>query len=384
MGQVALTVVVIVGMGLMIQSFRALTVAPLGFEPRGVLTLRLALPRGQYADGVAVREFYRMLEERVKSLPGVTAFAASSRMVLSGAGPLQTFAYDEETARNWESATADWREISPGFFKALGSVMVAGREFDEGDSGLGAPRRLVIDTALARRAFPGRSGVGERLQIDPDGGPNSLAEVVGVVSPLSLQSIGGSVMPQMYQPGSYSRLRTSVMIRTTGDPKELIGPVGREIRALSRDAAIQEVLTMDDVVSKALLPTRLAATLMSVFGLVSLALAGLGIYAALGYSVNQRVRELGIRMALGETPRGLRASVLSHGLRLVAGSVVLGLAASAVLSRLAQISFHGISWADPWAYLGTVPILGAVAVAAAWIPASRAAQVDPLKALRHE
>jgi putative ABC transport system permease protein len=383
-GQVALAVIVVVGTGFMIRSLRALLEVPLGFEPRGVLTLRLALPRSAYADGAAVTEFFRLLEERVKALPGVVSMAGMSRMVLTGAGPLQTFAYDEETAKNWESATADWREVSPGFFRAMGSTIVAGREFEDADTHAGVPRRIVIDTALARRAFPGRAGVGERLQLDPDGGPTAFAEVIGVVSPLSLQGIVGPTMPQIYQPGIYSRLRTSLLIRTSADPKALAPAVRRELHALSKELAIQDVRVLDEVVSEALLPARLAATLMSVFGVVSVLLAGLGIYAALAYSVGQRVRELGIRIALGETPWSLKASVLSQGMRLVALSLVAGLVVSMLLSAFARAAFFGVHWADPVAYGGAILVLVVVAMTATWVPAARAARVDVLRALRHD
>ncbi|MBX7184144.1 MAG: ABC transporter permease [Vicinamibacteria bacterium] len=383
-GQVALAVVVVVGTGFMIRSFRALIDVPLGFEPRGMLTLRLALPRAQYPDAAAAREFYRQLEERLKGLPGVVSMAGMSRMVLSGAGPLQTFAYDEETARNWESRTADYREVSPGFFQAMGGTIVSGREFEDADAQEGAPRRLVIDTLLAQQAFPGRDAVGQRLQLEPEGRPSDFAEVIGVVAPLSLQGIVATTMPQLFQPGIYTRMRSSVLIRTTGDPKDLVAAVRREVNALSRDAAVQEVRTMDEVVFEALLPTRLAAGLMSVFGVVSVLLAGLGIYAALAYSVSQRIRELGIRIALGETPRSLKTRVLSQGLRLVGISLCLGTLVSAALSASARVTFYGVHWTDPVAYAGAIVLLVAVAMTACWIPAARAARVDPLRALRHE
>jgi putative ABC transport system permease protein len=383
-GQVALAVVVVVGPGFMIQSFRALVEVPLGFEPRGMVTLRLALPRSQFPDGYAARAFYRQMEERLLGHPGVVSMAGMSRMVLTGAGPLQTFAYDEETARNWESATADWREVSPGFFRAMGATLVAGREFEEADAEPKAPRRVIIDTALAKRAFPGRSGVGEKLQLDPDGGPTAFAEVVGVIAPLSLQGIVGSTMPQLYQPAAYFRLRSSLLVRTTGDRDELLSAIRGDVQALSKEAAVQELRTMDDVVGEALLPTRLAAALMSVFGLISVALAGLGIYAALAYAVSQRVRELGIRIALGETPWSLKARVLGQGLRLVGLSLLLGTLVSVLLSASARVTFYGVRWSDPAAYCASVVLLVMVALTACWVPASRASRVDPLRALRHE
>ena len=383
-GQVALAVTVVVGTGLMIQSFRALVEVSPGFEPRGLLTMRVALPKPDHPDARAVREFYRQLEQRVLALPGVTAMGAVSLLPLAGAGPLQTFAYDEETARNWESATADYRRISPGFFRAMGAPLLEGREFDEKDiDAVGAPRPIVVDTVLARRAFPGRSAVGQRLQIEPEG-PSAFAEIVGVVAPLSLQGIKGSPMPQIYEPDINSRLRASLLIRSTTPPEDLAAAVRQTLLDLSPGIAIQEVRSMDDIMAEALAPTRLAAALMSVFGMVSVALAGLGLYSALAYSVSQRTRELGIRIALGETPWSLKARVLSQGLRLVAISVAIGALAAIVLTASARASFYGVHFADPRVYVVATVLLVMVAVAACWIPATRASRIDPLRALRHD
>lgn len=383
-GQVSLAVIVVVGTGLMVQSFRALAEVRPGFEPGGLLTLRLALPRGLFSDSLAVRDFYRQLEERVLGLPGVTSMGAMSLLPLAGAGPLQTYAYDEETARNWESATADYRRVSPGFFRTMGATLVAGREFNASDiDAVGSPRRVIIDTALARRAFQGGPALGRRLQLEP-AGPSAFAEVVGVVEPLGLQGIKGSAMPQIYEPDIYSRLRVSLLVRSTTPPEDLAASLRRELLALCPDVALQDVRSMDALMTEARAPTRLAATLMSVFGLVSVALAALGLHAALACSVSQRTRELGIRMALGETPWRLKVSVLSQGLRLVAISLALGAPLSAAITASAKVLFYGVHFADPAAYAAAALLLFTVAVAACWLPASRAARVDPLRALRHD
>ncbi len=375
---------VVVGTGLMIQSFRHLVEVRPGFEPNGLLTLRMALPRDQFKDSTGAREFYRQLEDRLRALPGVTAVGATSLLPLAGAGPLQTFAYDEETARNWESATADYRRVSPGFFEAMGALLVAGREFTRDDlDAKGVPRKIIIDTTLASRAFPGRSGVGEWLQIEPTGS-SAFAEVVGVVAPLSLQGIKDSRMPQIYEADIYSRLRSSLVVRSTTPPEDLASAVRGELLALSPALAIQDVRPMSELMAEAQAPTRLAATLMSVFGMIAVALAGLGLYAALAYSVSQRTRELGIRIALGETPWGLKASVLGQGLRLVGISLVVGALCAAALSASTRAAFYGVHFADPLVYLAAALLLLRVALVACWVPASRAARIDPLRALRHD
>ena len=381
--QVALAVVVVVGTGFMIRSFRAMVEVPLGFEPKGVLTVRLGVPRSRYPDSASTRVLFGQVEETMRRLPGVTSVSATTILPLAGSGPLQTFAYDEQTARNWESATADNRAVSTEFFKTMSAKLVAGRAFDQTDIGDG-PRRVIVDTVLARRAFPGRTAVGERLQLDAEPGPSQFAEIVGVVEPLSLQGIVGNEFPQIYEPDVFTRPRATFLIRASGDPEDLVPALRRELEVLTRDIAVQDVRTMDEVVDRALSPTRLAATLMSVFGLVAVILAGLGIYSAIAYSVSQRVREIGIRMALGETPWSLRARVLSQGLRLVGVSLAIGTSIAIALVASARVSFYGVRWSDPWAYIGTILLLGLVAMMACWIPASRASRVDPLQALRHD
>ncbi len=383
--QVALAVMVVAATGFMIQSFRAMSEVSLGFESRGLATMRLALPRLQFPESVRTREFFRELDHRLRALPGVTSMAGANAMPLSGSGSLQPFAYDAETARHWESATADHRRISPGFFKTMGAMLVAGREFEEADEEPTAPRRVIIDTALARRAFPGRAAVGERLQLEPDpASPNAHGEVVGVVSPLSLQSVVGATTPQIYEPGMLRRTRLSLFIRTTGDPKDLVEKARLQIADLAPGIAVQEAQSMDEVVSRTLAPTRLAAALMSTFGLVALLLSGLGIYAALGYAVSQRTHEIGIRMALSEPPSSLRTRVLSQGLRLIGNSLAIGVPVTMLLVASTRVVFYGVRWTNPAAYALAAVLMGLVGLAACWVPARRAARVDPLRALRHD
>jgi predicted permease len=382
-GQGALVVVAVVGMGLMVQSFRALVAVRLGFELKGLLTLRVALPRERFPDEQATRELFRRFEERVAGLADGASVAAVSLLPLAGAGPLQTFAYDEDTARHWETAAADYRRASPGFFRAIGATLVWGREFEWADTN-GGPRRIVVDTTLARQAFPGRSAVGQRLQLDPDGGPSAFAEIVGVVAPLTLQSLTGPSLPQLYEPDVFSRSRFTLVLRTSGDPEHLASAALREFRAIAPGAAVQDVRALDRVLADTLAPVSLALGLMSAVGVVSAVLAGLGMHAAFGYSVRRRRRELGIRAALGESPARLRRAVLSRGLRLVALSGLLGGAIALTLGASAQVSLFGVHWADPGAYAATAAVLAGVALASCWAPARRASQVDPAAALRHD
>jgi predicted permease len=387
MGQMALAVVVVIGAAFMIQSFRSLIDVPLGFQPERLLTLRLAVPRDQYPTRPALQEFWRRAEERVKGLPGVVSVSGVSLLPLTGNGPTLAFAYDEQTAHNWETAAADFRRVSPGFFQTIGATLVEGREFvdaDVIDLQLGGTRKLVIDTTLAKTAFPGRSAIGERLQVEPKAGPNAFAEVIGVVNPMALLSVGASARPQAYQSDVYSRTWLSLVVRTTRPPQELGGDVRRALLEVTPDIAIQEVRLMTDVAQDALAPVLLATKSMSMFGLLSVALAGLGMYAALAYSVALRTRELGIRLALGESPGALRNRVLLQGFRLAIISLIFGGAVAGLLAATARVSLHGVRWSDPQAYGIAALVSGIAAFVACWVPASKASRVDPLIALRHD
>ncbi|MEO8361688.1 MAG: ADOP family duplicated permease, partial [Vicinamibacteria bacterium] len=387
MAQMALAVVVVIGASFMIQSFRSLMDVPLGFESERLLTLRVAVPRSGYATRPATQEFWRRAEARVQRVPGVVSVSGISLLPLTGDGPTLAFAYDEQTARNWETAAADFRRVSPGLFKTMGITLVAGREFvdaDVIDLQQGGTRKLVIDTALAKMAFPGRSAIGERLQVEPTAGPNAFAEVIGVVNPIALLSVGASGRPQAYQSDVYSRVWLSFVIRTTRPPQEIQGEVRRALLELTPDIAVQDVRPMTDVVQNALAPVLLATKSMSMFGLISVALAGLGMYAALAYSVALRTRELGIRLALGETPGALRNRVLRQGFRLAAISLVFGGTIAVLLAAAVRVSLYGVRLSDPQAYAMAMLILGVAALVACWFPASRASRVDPLVALRHD
>lgn len=198
--QIALSLVLAVGAGLMVRSFRALGASQPGFEPTGALTLRVSLPRGVIHDVATSAAFHRDLQQRLLALPGVESVGVGSLLPLTGRGPLQPYAYDAETARRWESVSADHLWVSPGYFDALGTRLVAGRDFTADD--LGAQRRvIVIDETLARRAFATHSAVGEKLQLEPEARPESFFEVVGVVGHVRLHDLTRPLLPQIYSPG---------------------------------------------------------------------------------------------------------------------------------------------------------------------------------------
>jgi putative ABC transport system permease protein len=380
--EVALSVVLLIGTGLTIRSFVSLLGVEPGFEARGLLTLRVSLPSTDFPEQEERTALYDVLHERLAALPGVVSVAAVNQLPLTGSGTLQPYAYDEETAKNWESVTADERYVSPDFFPTMGATLLAGRALTRDDLGPGR-RRAVIDETLAEKAFGRESPIGGLLRVEPLGHEDPFTEVVGVVRHVRLHDLTRPLLPQFYFPLSWWT-SVSLAIRTEGDPEALAGAVTAELRRLAPGAAIEEVAPMEQLVSKARSQARLSLVLMVGFGAFAVLLASVGLFGVVSYAVSQRRVELGIRLALGATPGGVRLFVLRDGFALVSAAVVLGLAAAAGLGHLMSGFLYGVRAIDPLTYAAVAVMLAVVALAACWVPADRATRVDPVKVLKAE
>jgi putative ABC transport system permease protein len=380
--EVALTLVLLIGAGLMVRSFIALQQVRPGFDPAGVLTLRVSMPLAKYGRPDVRGEFVRRMQEELKRLPGVTHVGVTSQLPLTGSGSLAPFAYDEATARNWESATADGRGASPDYFLAMGTRLMSGRFFTEHDRGQNV---IIIDQTLAERAWPGEPAVGKRLQTQPTGTPNNMSEVVGVVEHVRGQDLSRDVRPLIYRPmvGPLG-LQPFLALRTTTDPAALAPQVREAIAALDPEVPLDRVMPMTAYVGDALAQARLTLLVMAAFGVVALIMAAVGIYGVISYSVSQRTREIGIRMALGQEPWQIRNLVLAQGLQLIVASLGLGLVAAFGLSRLMSGLLYGINPSDPLTFASMSVFLLTVATLGCYVPARRATAVNPLAALKAE
>jgi putative ABC transport system permease protein len=382
MAEVALSLILLVGAGLMIRSFSSLQQVRPGFNPNGLLTLNLSLAGSQYAEDEPRRVFYQELKEKLSALPGVVSVGAATQLPLTGSGSLQPYAYDEETARNWESVTADDRGVSPNFFRTMGTRLMAGRFFTEQDSG-NDRSVIVIDTTLADRVWPGGNAVGRRLQVEPTGSEEPFDEVVGVIEHVRIHDLSADVRPQIYFPASWGRT-FSVVLRAEGDPATLTHLVRAEVASLDPDLPVHDLRPMTAYVEDAMAQSRFSLTLMAIFGVVALVITSLGIYGVISYYVGQQTHEIGIRMALGEGPGQVRKRVLAQGMKLIGAGAVLGLVASLVLARSLSSLLFEVGTADPWSFGGALVFLLLIALAACFGPAFRASRVDPLIALRTE
>ena len=305
--QVALSVVLLVGAALLVESFRALAAVRPGFEPQGALTLGVSLPAGSFRNPEDARAFERVLMERLRALPGVEAAGASSLLPFTGRGPLQPYAYDAETARNWESVSADEVWVSPGYFQALGATLLAGRDFTAADAGR---RVIVIDDTLARRAFTG-AALGRSLQLEPEGNAESFFEVVGVVGHVKLHDVSRTLLPQIYKPRLWQRFK--LVVRGGDGSPQLADAVRSVVTQLRPGAAIEDIRPLGALADLALAPTRLATGLMTAFGAVALLLAAVGILGVVSFAVGERRREFALRLAWARPRPGSAVSCWRAG-----------------------------------------------------------------------
>ena len=383
-GEVALSVVLLIGAGLLVRSFLSLQQVRPGFDASDVLSFRLALPASRYPTPPTRLTFMRELERVMSAVPGVRKVGITSQLPLTGSGSLSPYAFDEATARNWESVTADGRTVSRDYFSAMNTRLLAGRAFTWED-GVDGPAVIVVDETLARQAWPGQSAVGKQLQLGPTGEANNKAEVIGVVEHERSHDLTRAVRPQIYYPmGQFPPPVVDVVVETGVAPMALAEAATLAIHGLDKDLAVTRVAPMAFYMSESMAQARFSLLLMATLGGIALVLAAVGIFGVIAYTVTLRTREFGIRIALGEDPAYTRRSVVLRSMRLVLVSIAIGLTASLGLARLLASQLYGVSPSDPLTFAAIAALLALTALVASYLPARRATRVDPIAALRAE
>jgi predicted permease len=379
--QVALSLVLLVGGGLMLRALRRAEALDLGFNPKGAVELSFDL-RLQGYDGARGREFQRRLLERLRALPGVRAAGLIDLAPVDlHLGRVSVYIEGALPERDAKAPRALVSRAGPGYFGAMETRLVRGRDFNERDDEK-APPVAVVNETFARRFWPDEDALGKRFRL---GGPDEpLAEVVGVVE--DGKYAGLNEPPQPYVVRTLAQAYTgtnTVIIRADGDPRAILAAARNEMRQLDSHLPVSGK-TLEERLAMPLLPVRLAASLLGGFGLLALALAAVGIYGVMSYAVTRRTREIGIRMALGARASTVLRLIIRQGMVPVVMGVVVGLAAALGLARLVKSLLFGVSAADPVTYAWVAALLTAVALLACYIPARRASRVDPLVALRNE
>jgi predicted permease len=376
--EIALSLVLLVGAGLLMRGFFRLSGTPSGLAADHVLTAHVALPDAKVR-GSSQRIFEPVLE-RVRHLPAVV-----SMLPIQDAWTNGTYQVEGRPALPVDQQpNAEYRVASPGFFASLGIPVLHGRDFENGDGGTGI-RRLIINEVLARQQFPGEDPVGRQIRIDPDA-PHTIVGVVGSVRQAGLDV---EPLPEIYfphlQPGAEGYLGEAVLVvRTSVEPASLAPALRQAVRSVDPDLPLFKVETMEKVVSESLARQRLNLWLLAAFAGIALALAAAGLYGVISYLVTQRTREIGVRMALGAQPREVTGLVMRQGAGLTAAGLGLGLVGALVLTRLLTGLLYGMSSRDPLTFGGIAALLAAVALVATWLPARRAARIDPILAIRRE
>lgn len=381
-GEIAFSLVLLVATGLMIRTFVALQDVKPGYDPQGVLAFDISLPRAGYGTPQPVRAFYEELQGRLTSLPGVEAVGAITKLPLTGSGPLWPYAYDEKTAESFD-LTADGRISTAGYFEAMGTRLMAGRFFTEEDHADGR-RVVIVEEMLAQRAWPDEDPIGKQLQLARQG-ENRFATVVGVVEHTRVYDLTRDVREHLYVPHRQRPARNmSVAVRASVDPTSLAPLVREAVWAVDPNVPVNDLRPMSAYVGDAMAGTRFTLLLMSLFGVLALVLASVGIYGVISYAVRQRTHEFGIRIALGARPGELIRVVVLHGARLVGVSIVLGVAVSTLATRSLRSMLFEVSSTDPSTYAAVAIFLAGVALVACYLPARRTAMVDPVSTLRTE
>jgi putative ABC transport system permease protein len=390
--EVALSLLLLIGAGLLAKSFVRLQAVSPGFDAENLLVVRLSLPKAQYSKVETVTAFYRQASTRIDSVPGVRSASATSVLPLSGSNVRINFSIvGRPPLPLSEQPITQYRMTGPDYFRTMSIPVRSGRDFTDRDTPHSQPVAIINDT-FARRYWPVENPVGAHIKIDDNNrGPREV-EVIGVVGDVRHAGLNVDPAPETYVPISQipeenvSLLANNMswVIRTSAEPLTLAGAVRREIQSVNGSLPTGNTRSMEQLVSSSLAPSRFNLFFIGIFAIAALILAGSGIYAVISYSVAQRTHELGIRMALGAQPLDVLRLVVGGGLKIVLIGALLGLAAASIVTRVLSNLLYGISVTDARTFVSMSLLLIVIALLASYVPARRAARVDPMIALRAE
>jgi putative ABC transport system permease protein len=382
--EVGLSLVLLVGAGLMLRTVYELTQVDPGFEAENLLTMQFNLPRTAY-DGPHQQGFYSECLTRIEALPGVRAAALTLSLPIDGSNWNSVFiAADKPVPPRAQLPSSAFTPVSANYFKTMGTRLLKGRVFTESDTA-DKPMVAVINETLARRLWPGEDPLGKRLKQGWPEDKSPWREVVGVVADVKLNGVNQNTPLQTYLPlAQEPSAFLALVVRTSSNPLNMAAPVEQTVHTIDKDLPVFAVRSMDQLMGSAIAQQRLTLVLLSGFALLALLLAAVGIYGVISYSVSQRTHEIGIRMALGAQPPDVLKLIVGQGMRLALIGVLIGLGTAFALTRLMTNLLYGVSATDPLTFVLIAVLLAVVALLACYLPARRATKVDPLVALRYE
>ena len=386
--EIAISLVLLTGAGLLMNSFLRLRNVDPGFRAEKLLTMGVVLPQLKYPDHARRSAFYTDLIRRLEALPGVRSAAVTNWIPLVLQGDSVGISIEgrpDPAPGEGQRPTVVTRVVSPGYFRTMGIPLMQGREFGEQDRA-NSPAMVIISETMARRFWPGEEAIGKRVTPGSPTNPDHWCQVIGVVKDVRQFHLNAEPKPQMYftyeQAGFFAPRH--LVVSTEGEPLALAAAVRRTVWEIDKDQPVSNISTMEDVLSESITQQRFSMLLLAIFASVAVILAAVGIYGVMSYSVAQRTREIGIRMALGARPLDVFKMVTREGLRLTLIGTVMGVAAAAALSRFLVSLLFEVSATDPFTFVLVVALLGVVTLLACYLPARRATKVDPLVGLRYE
>ena len=383
--EVALSLLLLVGAGLLIKSFMRLQGVDAGFDPSGVLTMRIVVPAARYSQPDQVRSFYREVLRRVSALPGVTKVGASNGIPLSGSGGSGTTTIDNPAFPDDRGTPeADQRIVTPGYFEAMGMTILSGRMFDERDSETGQPV-AIIDETMAKTFWPNEDPIGKRIKRGGRQSTQPWLTIVGVARHVRYRTLEEPSRVQLYMP--HSQVPTtgmSLAIKTHLEPGTLSTSVQREVIAVDPEQPVWAIRTMDELMATSVMRRQLIMTLLTLFAGIALMLAAVGIYGVISYWVAQRSHEIGIRVAIGASRLDVLKMVLGESMSVVLIGVVIGLVGAAALTQVMATLLYDVSATDAITFASYSAALILVGLLASYLPARRATRIDPVTMLRQQ
>jgi putative ABC transport system permease protein len=384
--EIALSLILLVGAGLLIRSFMRLQEVKPGFTPDHLLAAELALPATKYAESQQVVNFYDQLLGGIAQQPGVRSVGVTTALPMAGGGDyLAFFVEGKPVARTDRTPDAESRIVDPAYFRTLEIPLRRGRVLTEQDTE-GAPLSVVINEALARKYFPGEDPIGKRITFgDPQQADVRWLNVVGIVGDVRQSSLATDAYPQVFRSyRQYPRRALTVVVRTTSEPTAFANTLRQQVLSFDPQQPVYNLRTVEQVLAKSIARPRFNTLLITVLAGVALVLAAVGIYGVISYSVTQRTHEIGVRMALGATAGNVLRLVVGHGMFIAGAGLIVGVLGALAVTRIMGTLLYGVSAWDPVTYSALVFLLGTIALIASYIPARRATKVNPVVALRHE